>query len=121
MEPLGNGEAVLDGGAYVLREVTDLGFVAPEDGAGVENEVLVGETGVVVEQALDERGFAGAVAAHETDFFAADEIGGEAVEDLVVVVEFGDVLELEDVLAAGADLVEFDVGALNVGAGQVVG
>src|ERR1035438_10181248 len=63
MEPLGNGEAVLDGGAYVLREVADLGFVAPEDGAGIENEFLVGEAGVVVEKALDERGFAGAVAA----------------------------------------------------------
>ena len=30
-------------------------------------------------------------------------------------------LELEDVLAAGADLVEFDEGALDVGAGEVVG
>src|ERR1035438_7981343 len=48
MEPLGNGEAVLDGGAYVLREVADLGFVAPEDGAGIENEFLVGEAGVLM-------------------------------------------------------------------------
>ena len=48
MEPLGDGEAVLDGRAYVLGEVADLRFVAPEDGAGVENEILVGEAGVVV-------------------------------------------------------------------------
>ena len=121
MEPLGDGEAVLDGCAYVLGEVADLGFVAPEDGAGVELEVLVGEAGIVGEQALEEGGFAGAVAAHEADFFAAEDVGGEAVEDLVVAVELGEVLELEDVLAAGADLVEFDVGALDVGAGEVVG
>src|ERR1017187_5932905 len=121
MEPLGNGEAVLDGGAYVLREVTDLGFVAPEDGAGVENEFLVGEAGVVVEQALDERGFSGAVAAHETDFFAADEVGGEAVEHLVIAVELGDVFELEDVLAAGTNLVKTNIGARDVGAGEVGG
>ena len=73
------------------------------------------------EQALDERGFACAVAAHEADFFATQHIGGEAVEDLVIVVELGDVLELEDVFAAGAHLVELDVGALDVGAGELVG
>ncbi len=121
MEPLGDGEAVLDGCADVLREVADLGFVAPEDGAGVEGEVLVGEAGIVGEQALEQGGFAGAVAAHEADFFAAQDVGGEAVDDLVVAVELGEVLEFEDVLAAGADLVEADVGALDVGAGEVVG
>ena len=39
----------------------------------------------------------------------------------MVVVELGDVLELEHVLAAGAHLVEADVGALDVGAGELVG
>jgi len=33
MEPFGDAEAVLDERADVLREVTDLGFVAPEDRA----------------------------------------------------------------------------------------
>ena len=37
------------------------------------------------------------------------------------LVELGEVLELENVLAAGAHLVEPDVGALDVGAGQFVG
>src|ERR1039458_5946679 len=95
MEPLGYGEAVLDGRAYVLREVADLGFMAPEDGAGVENEVLVGQARIIVQEALDEGGLTGAVAAHEADFFSAEDVGGEAVEDLQVVVELGDVLELE--------------------------
>ena len=48
MEPLGYCEAMLDGCAYVLREVADLGFVAPEDGAGIEHEVFVCEAGIVV-------------------------------------------------------------------------
>ena len=39
----------------------------------------------------------------------------------MIAVELGDVLELEDVLAAGAGLVEADVGALDVGAGELVG
>ena len=87
--PLGYCEAVLDGCAYVLREVADLRFMAPEDGAGVEREVLVGQAWVVIEQAFQERGFACAIAAHEADFFAAKDVGGEPVDDLVVVVELG--------------------------------
>src|ERR1039458_10601440 len=121
MEPLGYSEAVLDGCAYVLREVADLGFVAPEDCAGVEREVLVGEAGIVIQETLEQGGLACAVAAHETDFFAAQDVGGEAVEDLVIAVELGDVLEFESVLAAGAELVEADIGARDVGAGQIVG
>ena len=39
----------------------------------------------------------------------------------MVAVDLGEVLEFEDVLAAGADLVEADVGAGDVGAGEVVG
>ena len=39
----------------------------------------------------------------------------------MIAVELGDVLELEDVLAAGAELVKTDVGAGDVGAGEVVG
>ena len=77
MEPLGDGEAVFDGRAYVLGEVADLGFVAPEDGAVVEFEVLVGEAGIVGEQAFEQGGLPCSVAAHETDFFAAQEVGGE--------------------------------------------
>ena len=121
MQPLGDGEAVLDGCADVLREVADLRLVAPEDGAGVEREFLVGEAGIVGQQALEQGGLAGAVAAHEADFFAAQHVGGEAVDDLLIAVELGEVLELENVLAAGPDLIETDVGALDVGAGQFVG
>jgi hypothetical protein len=110
MEPLGDGEAVFDGCADVLREVADLGFVAPEDRAGVEGKVFVGEAGIVGQEALEQGGFACAVAAHEADSFAAEDVGGEAVENLVVAIELGDVLELEDVLAAGAGLVETDIG-----------
>ena len=106
---------------HILRKVADLRFVSPEDGAGVEREFLVGEAGVVGQQAFEQRGFAGAVAAHETDFFAAQNIGGESVDDLVVVVELGEVLELEHVLAAGTHLVEANVRALDVGAGEFVG
>src|SRR5579863_652731 len=121
MEPLGNREAVLDSRTYVLRKITDLRLVSPEDCAVVELEVLVGETGIVIEQTLEECGFACAVAAHEADFFAAQDIGREAVNDLLVAVGFGDVLEFERVLAAGPDLVEADIRALDVGAGKVVG
>ena len=95
--------------------------MAPEDGAVVERELLIGEAGIVGQQAFEQRGFAGAVAAHEADFFAAQHVGGEAVEHLEVAVELGEVLELEHVLAAGAHLVKADVGALDVGAGQLVG
>ena len=45
MEPLSYGRAVLDCGAFVLGEVADLGFMAPDDGAGVEFEI--DEAGVV--------------------------------------------------------------------------
>ena len=48
-------------------------------------------------------------------------VAGKAVEKLEAAVNLGEVLEFEDVLAAGAELVEADIGALNVGAGQVVG
>ena len=40
---------------------------------------------------------------------------------LQFAVELGQVLELEHVLAAGPHLVEADVGALDVGAGEFVG
>ncbi len=63
MQPLGHAEAVFDGGAHVLRKVADLRFVAPEDRAVVERKILVGEAGIVGQQALQHRGFAGAVAA----------------------------------------------------------
>ena len=95
--------------------------MAPEDGAGVEGEVLFGEAGVVGEQALEQRGFAGAVAAHEADFFAAQDVGGKAIDDLQIAVKLCQMLELEDVLAAGAILVETDVRALDVGAREFVG
>ncbi len=117
MQPLGHREAVRNGGAHILREVADLRRVAPGDGARVEGELGVGEAGVRREQALEQGGLAGAVAAHEADVFAAQEAGGEAVDDLVVAVDFGDVLELEDVLAARTLLIETDVGARDVGAG----
>ena len=106
MQPLGYGEPVLDGCAHVLRKVADLRFVSPENGAGVESEILVGEAGIVGQQALEQRGFARAVAAHQADFFAAQHVGGEAVEHLLIVVELGQVLELQHVLAAGAHLVK---------------
>ena len=104
-----------------MREVADLGFVAPEDRARVESEFLFGEAGIVGEEGLEQRGFAGAVAAHEADLLAAQQVGGEGVDDFVVAVELGDVLELEDVLAAGTNLVEFNVRAGDVGAGQIGG
>ena len=107
--------------AHVLRKVADLRFVSPEDRAGVEREVLVGEAGIVGQQALQQRGLAGAVAAHQADLFAAQHVGGEAVDDFQIVVELRQVLELEHVLAAGPHLVELDVGALDVGARQLVG
>ncbi len=90
----------------VLREVADLRFVAPEDGAVVQREVGIGEARIVGQQALEQRGLAGAVAAHEADLFAAQHVGGKAVEHLQVAVELGQVLELQHVLAAGPHLVE---------------
>ncbi len=121
MEPLGNREAVLDGRAHILWKVANLRFVSPEDGARVEREFLFGEAGIVCQQAFEQGGFAGAVAAHETDFFAAQNICGESVDDLVVVVDLGEVLELEHVLAAGTRLVKANIRALDVGAGEFVG
>jgi hypothetical protein len=80
-----------------------------------------GKAGVVGEEALDQGGFAGAVAAHEADFFAAQNVARELVEDAFVSVALGEVFEFEDVLAGRADHVELDEGALDVGAGELVG
>ena len=82
---------------------------------------LLGEAGIIGQQALEQGGLAGAVAAHQADFFAAKNVCGKSIDDLQIAVELRQVLELENVLAAGPHLVEFDVGALDVGACQLVG
>ncbi len=126
VEPLGDGGAVGDGAGVVLGEVADLGFVAPLDGAGVDGDVGFFDAGAVGEQGFEQGRFALAVAAHEDDLFAAKDGGGEVVDDVfggAVFLGVGlvDELELEDVLAGGADHVEADEGAGDVGAGELGG
>ena len=82
VQPLGHRQAVFDGRAHVLRKVAHLRLVAPEDRAGVERKVFVGEAGIVGQQALEQRGLAGAVAAHQADLFAAQHVGGKSVDHL---------------------------------------
>ncbi len=121
VQPLDDGEAVLDLRTDVLWEVANLRLVSPGDFAGIELEFFVSQAGVVGEDGFEDCGFALAVATHETDFFTAQNIRSEVLNDFLLAVGFGESLELKDVLAAGADHIELDVGARNVGAGEVVG
>jgi hypothetical protein len=63
--------------------------------------------------------------AHQGDLLAPGDVGAEVADHLqpavVPVVALAHVLEFQGVLAAGLVLVELDVGALDVAAGQVVG
>jgi len=65
--------------------------------------------------------FAGAVAAHEADALAAQDVGGEAVDDCLIAVDFGEVLEFERVLAAGSHLVQSGCRGVRCWSGEVVG
>src|SRR5271165_1140898 len=115
MEPVGDGETVLDHAGVVLGEVADLGFVTPLDAAGVESEVLFSEIGRGREQGLDERSFAQAVAAHERDLLSAHDVSAEAGDDGLVAVALLNTFKLERCFAGGTKHVEANVGALDVG------
>ncbi len=67
--------------------------------------------------------FPWAVAADEANLVAADDAGGEVADDVLEpsLVALVDILDFEDVLAAGAVLLEGDVGALDVGASELGG
>jgi hypothetical protein len=120
-EPVEDGGAGLDDAGVVLGEVSDLDFVAPLHIAGVEDEVFFGEVLLIREQGFEHGGFALGVAAHEADFFATHDAGGEAIDDGEVAVGFAEAFNFEDVFAGGAVLVEAEVGARDVGAGEVGG
>ena len=73
----------------ILREVSDRNFVAPDYLAAVDWKLFVAvvdESRSVANQRSQQRRFAGAVAAHERDFFAASDAGGEARNDFEIVV-----------------------------------
>ena len=67
-------------------KVADLRLVAPEHRARIEREILLGQAGIIRQQALEQRGFARAVAAHQADLFAAQNVGGKAIDDLQFAV-----------------------------------
>src|SRR5208282_3043510 len=121
MQPVSDGQAMLNGCAHVLRKVAHLRLVTPEDGPRIECEAGLGEAGIVSQKALEHGGFSGAVAAHEADSFAAEKVGRKSIDHLQIAVKLRQMLQLKNVLAAGTDLVKFDVGALDVGASQLVG
>ena len=89
----------------------------------METSVVL-DAGAIGEEGLDEGGLALAVAAHEDDLVAAHEDGGGEVGDdvldgaVLLLVGLVDVLELEDVLAGGAEHVEADKGALRCWSGR---
>src|SRR5271170_7166173 len=102
MEPVGDGETMLDHPGVVLGEVADLGFVTPLDVASVESEVLFCEIGRGREQGFDQRSFTQAIAAHERDLFSAHDVGGEAGDDGLVAVALLNTFKLERRFAGGA-------------------
>src|SRR5208282_2511388 len=106
---------------YTTLFRSHLRLVTPEDGPRIEREAGLGEAGIVSQKALEHGGFSGAVAAHEADSFAAEKVGRKSIDHLQIAVKLRQMLQLKNVLAAGTDLVKFDVGALDVGASQLVG
>ena len=122
MQPVEHGHAAFDQAAMVLREISDGGFVSPDDFSGVDERAVVaaglaqfgfGRGGRVREQSVDQRGLAGSVAAHEGDAFAASNAGGEVADDVVIAVGFAEVFDFENVFAGRPLLLELDIGALR--------
>ena len=92
-------DALLDGFGVVLREVTDGHFVAPATRcrrrsgiAGLDRSM---KPGAIANQRLQQRGLAGAVAAHERDLFAARHARGERLNHFHAVVRLRDALDFE--------------------------
>ncbi len=121
-EPLDGGHALGDGFAVVLRKVADGHFVAPAHFAAVDGEAAVGvfdEAGAVADERFQQRGFAGAVAAHESDFFSADDARGKTRNHLQAIVGFFDAANFQRV-AAGIPLhFKFDVRPLDIRSGEL--
>src|SRR5450755_1255198 len=108
----------------ILREKSYRGFVSPDDFPAVDKRTVVaasclefrlGHGRRVREQRVDQRSLAGAVAAHERDFFSAYYARREAGNDLRVSVGLRQSFNFENVFAGGALLLELQVGALDVG------
>jgi hypothetical protein len=71
----------------LLRDAADAGAAGDLDGAGVERELAPDEA--------EERGLAGAVAAHEADLVAGGDDGRGVLEERAAVHGIGDVVEAE--------------------------
>ena len=121
VQPLDGGGALLDEPCLVLRKVADRDFMPPLDGAGVDVARIRRHPRGVGHQHLQQGGLALTVAAGEHDFLAALHHAVKVADDLVVSVGLAQPLELEHVPSGRAQLVETDVGALDVRARQIVG
>ncbi len=107
----------------ILREVSNRSFVSPGDLALVDERPVitaslaqfgVGRRRRIRQQGIQQRGLPCAVAAHQSDFFAADNAGGEVLNDLLLAVGFAQMLNFQNVLARGTLLLEFDERPLNI-------
>ncbi len=119
VQPFRCGRALGDRCGVVLREVADLRLVSPLHLAGVD----VGLVGLIKsgvgEQRLEHCGLALSVAADKHNLIAAQNGGGKVADDVLggavrLRVALVHVLELEDVLATGADHVEPEKRALDI-------
>ena len=121
MQPIQKREAGADGFFVILREVTGGDFVSPGDDAAVDREIAIGRidvTGGIAQERSKERGFTGAVAAEQSDFFAARDRCSEVPDDRQAVVGFRESLDFERMPAGGPLVLKADVGALDIGLGE---
>ena len=77
--------------------------------------------GRIRQQRLEQRRLALAVAAHQANLFAARHRGAESVDDHMVAIRLANVFYLQNVLARRTQLIEANVGALNVRPRQLAG
>ena len=123
MQPLEHRHAAFNQAAVILGEVPDGGFVSPDQLAGVDEGSVV-TTGLpqfslrrgrrIRQQSIQQRRLPCPVAAHERDFFAADDAGGKLADDFLLAVRLTQMFDLQDVLARRPFLLEFDEWALDV-------
>src|SRR5579863_2621442 len=119
MEPLDGGSAGFDEAAMILGKIADRSFMPPDHLAPVEKRTAVtgglaqfgfGSRWRVRQQSIQQRCLACSVASHQRDFFSTRNAGRKIANHALVIVGFGEMLNLEDVLARGALLLELEIG-----------
>src|SRR5579872_367115 len=127
MQPFQSRGAILDQASMILREIADGSLVSPDNLTGVDEWSVVAACLTkfrirsrrrIRQQGIHQRGLARPVTSHERDLLAAGNARSEVANDLFLTVRFGEMFDLEDVLARGTLLFELNVWPLDVGLRQ---